>query len=256
MNALTRRRDHLAKHRRWLLGRSIAITGARLVPVPGMDDWLATRLLAGTFTQLADEHQLVISDEAVVRLTTEISNTTSLSKTILAGAAVKLATRYWIRTLFAFTTVRRAQAAAQTFVRFTLFSHYCAKLHVGGDIDAHTADRLRTAMNEALDETKGSIAWLPFRRGVAAAVRATVRAPFELADLASRGWLSRITSGRVLEPAEESEIERAIDEAIAKETGFLGRAAASIETHLAAEYNPTLEAVIANFEDRWRHRLP
>jgi len=76
----------------------------------------------------------------------------------------------------------------------TLFDHYCAKLHTGLAIDGPTALALRDEITRAIDQTPGALAFHPFRRGILSAARATLKAPLELADLASRGALRRLVS--------------------------------------------------------------
>ncbi len=98
--------------------------------------------------------------------------------------------------MIALATVNRARSAARTFMTMTLFDHYCAKLHTGLALDGPTALALRDEITRAIDQTPGALAFHPFRRGVLSAARATLKAPLELADLASRGALRRLLAKR------------------------------------------------------------
>ena len=69
----------------------------------------------------------------------------------------------------------------------TLFDHYCARLHTGLALDGATALALRGEIVKAIDNTPGALSFHPFRRGAMAAARASLKAPLELADIASGG---------------------------------------------------------------------
>jgi len=139
----------------------------------------------------------------------------------------------------------------------TLFDHYCAKLHTGLALDGPTALALREEIGRAIDQTPGALAFHPFRRGVLSAARATLKAPLELADLASRGAVRRLLAKRseVTDAEHVDETEAAIEQALAEKTNFLSRTVAAVETQLSAEVNPFLDGAIEALDRRWRARM-
>ena len=152
-------------------------------------------------------------------------------------------------------TTRRAQAAGRYFVIGTLFDHYCAKLHVGLGLDRDSAMELRRIMAEAIDITPGGLGRRLFRRSLIAAGRATVRAPVELIDIASRGAFRRLLSRNRSDQIEAAEeIDSRLDEQLRLQTSFLSRATTAIELQLSVEANPYLDHVVDNFERLWRER--
>jgi hypothetical protein len=142
-------------------------------------------------------------------------------------------------------------------MHMTLFDHYCAKLHRGLALDGPTALALREEIGRAIDQTPGALAFHPFRRGALSAARATLRAPLELADLASRGALRRLLAKRseVTEPEHVDEVEQAMEAVLAEKNGFLARTVAAVEVQLSSEANPFLDAAIEALDRRWRARV-
>src|SRR5262249_40076756 len=108
-----------------------------------------------------------------------------------------------------------------------------------------------------IDGTPGALAFHPFRKGVLSAARATLRAPLELADIASRGALRRLLANKseVTEAEKVDEIELVMEQALARNDGFLSRTVASVETQLSSEVNPYLDATIESLDRRWRARV-
>jgi hypothetical protein len=251
---LVQRRDYLVAHRRMIVGRSLAATIAGAVPVPFVDDWLVGAILGSAYRKIANGNHVDVDDHAIKNLVHGRTSPASWSEIVASGIAFRLATRMWKRVLLAVTTVRRARAAARQFVVMTLFEHYCARLHVGFGLDGVAALQVRDAIAEAIDTTPGTLSFEPFRRGARAAARASLKAPLELADVASGGRLRRLLErGRdVAEPVEMTDLDRAIDEALADKTSFLGRAAAAVELQLSAEVNPYLDAAITRFDEIWK----
>jgi hypothetical protein len=254
--AITTRRDYLSGNRRMILGRAIAGTVAGAVPLPFLDDWLVRRILGAGYRKIANAHRVDLEDAAVEKLVHGKTSPASWTEIAASGVAYRLASGAWKRVLLALTTVRRARAASKTFVVMTLFEHYCAKLHVGLALDAATALEVRDAIAAAIEATPGGLSFEPFRRGARSAARATLRAPLELADLVSGGRLRKLLErGRdVAEPESVTALDQAIDEALADQSSFLGRAATAVELQLSSEVNPYLDAVIARFDDGWRRR--
>jgi hypothetical protein len=139
----------------------------------------------------------------------------------------------------------------------TLFDHYCARLHTGLALDQPTALALREEIAKAIENTPGALSFQPFRRGALSAARATLRAPLELADLASGGALRRLLARKseVTEAEAVDDLDRAVETALASKTGFLSRTVAAVEVQLSSEGNPFLDAAIENLDRRWRARM-
>ena len=110
-------------------------------------------------------------------------------------------------------------SAARTFTSMTLFDHYCAKLHTGPALDGPTALALREEI-VARDRSARPARSRSIRSAAApsSAARATITAPLELADLASRrprcASCSRSTS-EVTEAEHVDDVEQAMEAALA-----------------------------------------
>jgi hypothetical protein len=254
--ALTLRRDYLGAHRRMIVGRALATTFAGTVPVPFLDDWLVSTVFGGAFRRIAHARQVDLDDQAISNLVHGRSAPASWADMATTAVGYRIATRTWKRLLVAVAAARRARAAARTFLVLTLFDHYCTRLHTGMGLDGPAALALREAIDSALDQTPGSFSFEPFRRGALAAARATLKAPLELADIATGGALRRFLERRreIHEPAPVSELDQVIDQQLAEHTSFLGRAVTAIELQLSAEVNPYLDAAIDRLDRIWRLR--
>ncbi|MCE9580376.1 MAG: hypothetical protein K8W52_45075 [Deltaproteobacteria bacterium] len=254
--ALSLRRDYLNGHRRMIVGRTVAATVAGSLPVPFLDDWLVGNLLGGAYRRIAAERQVDLDAAAITNLVHGRTAPAALESMAAAAISFRLAGKAWKRMIFAVTAARRARAAARTFLRITLFDHYCTRLHTGLGLDGDRALIVHDLIVRALDETPGSFSFEPFRRGALAAARATVKAPLELADIVTGGAVRRFLEKRnpVAEATAVSELESAIDQQLAASSSFLGRAVTAIELQLSAEVNPYLDSAIERFDRLWRER--
>jgi hypothetical protein len=255
--ALVQRRDYLVGQRRTIIARSVLAGIAGAVPIPFLDDWAVTTILGGGYRRIAAAHQVDVSPEAVKNLVHGTSPPPSIVDIATSGIMLRLAGRAARRAMIALSTMRRARSAAKTFVVMTLFDHYCAKLHRGLALDGPTALALRDEIVRAIDQTPGALAFHPFRRGALSAARATLRAPLELADLASGGAVRRLLAKRseVTEAERVDELEQAMEQALADKHGFLSRTVAAVETQLSSEVNPFLDAALEALDRRWRARI-
>jgi uncharacterized protein (DUF697 family) len=254
--ALVPRRDYLVGQRRAIIARAILGSLAGAVPLPFVDDWAITTILGGGYRKIAAAHQVDLTPEAAANLVHGTSSRPSIVEMAASGIALRLASAAAKRMMFALATVNRARSAARTFVTMTLFDHYCAKLHTGLALDGPTALALRAEIGRAIDQTPGALAFHPFRKGVLAAARATLKAPLELADLASRGAVRRLLAKRseVTEAEGVDETEAAIEQALAEKTNFLARTVAAVEVQLSSEVNPFLDRAIETLDRNWRAR--
>ncbi len=257
MTALTLRRDYLVGQRRSIIARALLGSIAGAVPVPFLDDWAVGAIIGGGYKRIATAHHVDLDRDAEKTLVHGTTAPPSLIDLAAGGLAFRLAGRAARRMMFALATVNRARSAARTFVSMTLFDHYCAKLHTGLAIDNATALALREEIGRTIDNTPGALVAKPFRRGALSAAKATLRAPLELADLATGGRVRKLLAKRssVTEAERVDELEHAMETALAENRGFLSRTVAAVETQLSAEANPFLDAALESFERRWRARV-
>jgi hypothetical protein len=258
--ALVTRRDYLDGHRRSIIARSLAGAFASALPVPLVDDWAVGKVVGRGYRNIAEAYGIDIDEAAVTTLVHGASKPPSIADVAAGGILLRIASATTKRMLLVLATINRARSAARTFVTMTLFDHYCARLHTGLGIDHATALALREEIARTIDNTPGALSFQPFRRGVLAAARASLRAPLELADLASRGALRRLLTRKAGEDHVEEvqavdELDRSIETALATKTGFLSRASVAVEVQLSAEGNPYLDTAIDSFDRKWRARV-
>lgn len=255
--SLARSREYLASQRRAIIARSIAGGLAGALPIPFLDDWAAGVMLGGGYRRIAAAHHIDLDPAAQKILVYGTTPPPNVADLAASGIALRIAGQAARRVMVALATINRARSAARTFVTMTLFDHYCAKLHTGLAIDAATALALRDEIGRAVDQTPGALAFHPFRRGALSAARATLRAPLELADIATRGALRRLLARRttVTEAEAVDELDQAIETALASKTGFLSRTVAAVEVQLSAEANPFLDSALDALDRRWRARV-
>jgi len=254
--ALVARRNYLDAARRTIIARSIAGSLASIVPVPFLDDWAKAAVLGGGYKRIAAAHGVDLDDEAITALVHGKTPPPSIMEMAASGVMYRIAGVAAKRMLLALATVNRARAASRTFVTMTLFDHYCARLHTGLALDGATALALRDEIARAIDQTPGALGVKPFRRGLASAARAAMRAPLELADLASGGALRRLLTKKseISEAEAVDDVEQALETQLANKGGFLSRTVAAVEGQLSADSNPFLDGAIEALDRRWRAR--
>ncbi|HEU4611802.1 MAG TPA: hypothetical protein VFS15_06980 [Kofleriaceae bacterium] len=257
MTALVQRRDYLVGQRRTIIARALMGSLAGALPIPFLDDWAVGRLVGGGYRKIAAAHQVDLTDEAVDALVHGPSKPPPIASLAIGGVLGRVASKAARRMMIAIATVNRARSAARTFVAMTLFDHYCAKLHTGLALDGATALALRDEIVRSIDKTPGALAFHPFRRGALSAARATLKAPLELADLASGGRLRKLLANKseVTTPQTVDEVEQAMEAVLADKTNFLSRTVAAVEVQLSSEVNPFLDAAIESLDRRWRARI-
>jgi uncharacterized protein (DUF697 family) len=250
---LSARRDHLGQHRRMIIGRSLAAAAVGSLPIPLVEEWLASRIQRGTIRRIA-ERRGVDLDEAALRAIADGPSSPPEWLELAGGTLVsRVAARSLRRVVWAYVIARRARAAARSFLIATMFDHYCSRLHVGLGLDAAAGVELRGAMERALAATPGGIARRAFGRGAIAAARATARAPLALANAATGGWLRKKLGGAG-EVSAVAEVDGAIERQLAESDSVLSRSVAAIEAQLTAEANPYLDQLLDGFERSWRRR--
>ncbi len=251
--ALIHRRDYLADNRRMVISRSLAAAAAGAVPVPLVEEWLASAVKRRTLARIAESRAVDASDKALSTIADGVRQAPEWTEIAGGTLIARLLSRTWRRLLVAAIAARRAQVAGHNFQIATLFDHYCARMHVGLGLDAITAAELRDLMDQAIARTHGGLSRRMFRRALAASAKATAKAPFEVANKATGGALRRLlTSGD--EIAAITEVDEEIEKQLATTDSFLARAALAVELQLSAEENPYLDNLIATFEALWRTR--
>jgi hypothetical protein len=257
VTAIVPRRDYLTGQRRSIIARAVLGSLASAVPLPFIDDWALGRIVGSGYKKIAASHQVDLTDAGATNLVHGTSPPPSLVDMATGGIALRIAGGAARRMMIALATINRARSAQRTFMHMTLFDHYCAKLHTGFAIDGPTALELRDEIGRAIAQTPGALAFHPFRRGVLSAARATLRAPLELADIASRGGLRRLLAKKseVTDGERVDETEQAIEAALAEKSNFLSRAVAAVEVQLSSEVNPYLDGCIDALDRRWRARV-
>lgn len=257
MTALVQRRDYLAAQRRMIIARAVMGSLAGAVPLPFVDDWAVNTLLGGGYRRIAAAHQVDMTDEAVSCMVHGSSKPPKLASMAIGGVVARVASRAAKRMMVAVAAVNRARSAARTFTAMTLFDHYCAKLHTGLALDGPTALALREEIIRSIDNTPGALAFHPFRRGALSAARATLRAPLELADIASGGRLRKMLASKseVTDAEHVDDIELAMERALSEKSNFLARTVAAVESQLSSEGNPFLDNALDSLDRRWRARV-
>jgi hypothetical protein len=255
--ALSNRRDYLIAQRRAIIARSLASIIAESVPVPMLDDWAKSAVLGGGYRRIAASHQIDLDSVAIQNLVHGRAEPVSWSRSAFRGIVGKIAGRATRRMLFAVATARGATAASRTFVTMTLFNHYCARLHTGLGLDGDRALAVREEIDRAVHATSGALSLHPFRRGAVAAIKGMIKAPLELADMASAGGLRRLLSRKsdIAEPEALAEIDTVVESELAKDSSFFARAVVAVEAQLSAESNPYVDDVIDAFDRQWRARM-
>lgn len=242
------RLEHLAENRRLIVRRSLLATAVGgVIPLPVLDDYFAGRVRAGMLIKLGERRQVDIAQSSAEMLGdpregTAVRNATLTAATLLA---LKLA---W-RKFFALLALgRRAEDMATTFQLGMLFDHYCAKIHVGGEIDRHQAARLRFAIHGALADSERAALVTAFRDGGQVLGRSALEAPAWMSarvERAARRWAE--SGGRTADPGDLPE-----PDADGEEARWLDRAAAAVEARLARAEQSYLGRLVGAFERRWQ----
>jgi hypothetical protein len=241
---------HLAAHRGLIVRRSLLATAlGGIVPVPVMDEYVASRVHGGLLIKLAEQRQVDLPPSSAEVLSDPKEATLLRHATITAITlvALKLAWRKFFALLAA---GRGADEMASTFQFSTLFDHYCARIHVGGAIDRRRAAELRVAIHETVELTEKATLVAVFRDGGKILGRSLLEAPRwmtrRISSLARRWVSSRGDVAATFDPAAEVAAEG--------ETKWLDRAAGAVEERLGTLGNDYLVLLVDDFERRWAMR--
>jgi hypothetical protein len=243
--AIARTHDHLAAHRRLILGHSLAESLVGLVPLPYVSDLLPALVRRDLIRKIAEARGVDLDDDAL-RMIAEGEVEGPTWKTVLSATPLLRFLRRSMRTAFmAWNVWRHAENAARGFAHATLFDHYCARQHVGGELDLAQARALRQRMERAVKTPAGGLLASAARHAFGGALAAIARAPAQVA----RALLPRKGPPRG-EPS-SVEAEEVAEEAIEqtrRETGLFGRATAAVERSLDGVARGYVDGLVAAFE--------
>jgi len=235
---------HLALHRGLIIRRALLASAIRgFLPVPMVDDVLAGRVRAGLYGKLALGRQVDLPPVSAAMLAQAKDQGAVAKLGIVAAAAViaKFAGRKFLAVVAA---GRSAEEMAQTFTRATLFDHYCAKLHVGGEITAAEASRLRACLGGKGGAAAPTLA--AFCEGSRELGRSLLEAP---------RWVSQRIAAlgeRFVHSGGNPDVLDAFPEQVSGETAWLDRAAHTVEEAMAQAGNEHLTRLVRAFEARWQ----
>jgi hypothetical protein len=236
---------HLALHRGLIVRRALLSSAIRgFLPVPMVDDVLAGRVRAGLYTKVAAGRQVDLPPAAAAILA-EANLQGAAKRSFVAAAAViaKFAGRKFLALVAA---GRGAEEMAQTFTRATLFDHYCAKLHVGGEITAADATRLRACLAASGRGVARDPTLAAFREGSRVLGRSMLEAP---------RWVSQRIAAlgeRFVHSGGNPDVLDAFPEQASGETAWLDRAAHRVEETMAQAGTEHLARLMRAFEERWQ----
>ncbi len=243
---------HLAENRRLVVRRALIATAVGgIIPIPVLDDYFAGRVRAGMLMKIGERRQVDIAPSSAELLGdprdgTALRNATMTAATLLA---LKLAWRKFFAVL---ALGRRAEEMATTFQLGMLFDHYCAKLHVGGEIDRTQATLLRVTIHGALAESERAALVTAFREGTRVLGQSALEAPAwmsEKVERAAHRWAE--SGGRSADPGDGLDPDGS-----GVEARWVDRAAAAVEDRLARAGQSYLLSLVTAFERRLKAEPP
>jgi hypothetical protein len=240
--ALVRSNDHLFANRRLILGHTMAATVTGLVPLPYVSEWLPARVKRDLVRRIAESRGVDL-DEPAIRMIAEGEVPRASWKHLLSATPILGLVRRLRSALVVWNVYRQAESATRTFAMATLFDHYCARLHVGGELDLEAARRLRQRLEQTVRSPAGGFALGALRRLFVSALATAVRAPGQIVEALGKR--------RRLRAAGEVEAEEIKDEALVQagdDGTALGRAAGLFERGLASLGRGYIDGLIAAFE--------
>ena len=249
-HALTKTPDHLADNRPMILGRSIAASSVGAIPLPLVDDWLASSIRRGLFTKIAEARSVDIDKEGIALLADGKNPPPTWSKLMSGSFLLRLVAKQWRKLLIAVVAAKRIQAASRIFSIATCFDHYCAKMHVGLGVDKHRGAHLRSTIDEAIKMTPGGLSRHLFRKGIESATSRAGAVPRSLLKLSTPSWLEAVLA-KQSEADAAIDVEEVIDQDLADDDGFLAKVSAAINQQFGLAENVYLEQLILNFESLW-----
>jgi hypothetical protein len=236
--------QHLRPNRELILGRAIVAGAVGLIPVPYLDDLLATRVRRTLVRRLAEIRGLDLDDEAVQVLAAPTGSRILGAATV--GTLALGPTRRLFRTLsFSFNVLRRVDEAVDTFLVTTLFDHYAAKHHVGLGLDGEGAERLRRVIDKSVGQVRGDALRGAFKRALRSSAAFLLAAP--------RGAIALLSRKKKVDAAaanEDAQVEAEVNEAA--HSPMVRRALERVEAEMVALEKSHLEGLLERFDEHWQ----
>jgi hypothetical protein len=246
---------HLGDHRSLIIRRSLLSSAlGGVIPLPVMDDYVASRVRAGLYMKLASFRGVDLPQSPADLLSDPKDGTALRSATLTAATliALKLA---WRKFFALMAAGRGADEMATTFQFATLVDHYCARLHVGGAVTRSRAAELRVLIHDTVDQTERTALIAGFREGGRVLGKSALEAPRwmsqRLQTYAQRWTANGGRDAAPFDPATDLPPEEA-----QKTEKWLDRAARVVEQRVVGLGNDYLGTLVDRFEDRWRNRAP
>ena len=130
-----------------VVSRSLLAAAAGILPVPVMDDVVASLLRARMLRRIADARQVDVSRDALAILADE-PQVSRLRHMALTGITLIALRKAWRKMFLLLAIGRRGEEFAHSFELGTLFDHYCTRHHVGPGVDAELAAKLRATFDQ------------------------------------------------------------------------------------------------------------
>ncbi|MCC6994518.1 MAG: hypothetical protein IT370_07920 [Deltaproteobacteria bacterium] len=232
---------HLAELRAKIAARAVATALAGLVPLPIIDDLASEAARRSMLRMIAKARGIATTPGAIANLAVEVDAPTW--RRLATGAAVgSMLWRSLRKAVLVLTVLREADEAARTFQIGTLFDHYCARMHPGGELDAVSARLLREVMTASMESVRREALKKTFRRGMLLALRTSARVPIKLVSS-----FVRAVTGR-------GKGEAAVDAAVeaAEREGFVAKAARAITDEITSSGSAFLGELVDAFGSRWK----
>jgi hypothetical protein len=249
-----RRLAHLGDQRSLIIRRSLLAAGlSGLIPVPVMDEYVASRVRAGLYIKLAGARNVDLP-QAAADLLSDPQDPTMLRNATMLAAALLAAKLAWRKVFALMAAGRGAEDMATNFQFATLVDHYCARLHVGGAVSRPGAASLHRMIHGSIDQTEKKVLVSAFHDGGKVLAKSVLEAPRWITDRLSsyaQRWAASGGRGAPFDPAKDLPPE----EAQGTER-WLDRAARVVEERLAAVGNDYVGGLVDRFEERWKNRPP
>ncbi len=237
---------HLSLHRGLIVRRALLASAIRgFLPLPMVDDLLAGRVRAGLYAKVAAGRQVDLPPASAAVLG-EVQGRGAVAKLTVTAAAAVIARFAGRKFLALLAAGRSADDMAHTYYSAMLFDHYCAKLHVGGEISTTQAERLRACLDVKDSDISLGPARAAFGEGSRILGRSLLEAP---------RWVSRriaVLGERFVHSGGNPDVLDAFPEEQGGETAWLDRAARAVEEALTRAGNEHLTRLVHAFEERWK----
>jgi hypothetical protein len=249
-----RRLVHLGDHRPLIIRRSLLAAGlSGLIPLPVMDEYVASRVRAGLYMKLAGARNVDLP-QAAADLLSDPKDPTMLRNATVLAIGLLAAKKAWGKVFTLLAAGRGAEDMATNFQFATLVDHYCAQLHVGGAVTRPGAAQLHGMIHGSIDRTEKHVLVSAFRDGGKVLARSVLEAPrwvTERLQSYAQRWTASGGRGAPFDPATDLPPEDAQGT-----DRWLDRAARVVEERLAAVGNDYLGGLVDRFEERWKNRTP